>query len=79
MNGGGGFQRFEMRETPDGRRFRCPCCDGFTLKEPDSSSFEICPVCLWEIDDLQIRDPNFAGGANELSLREARAQRGLKL
>lgn len=31
----------------------------------------ICPVCWWEDDDIQERDPDFAGGANGVSLRRA--------
>jgi hypothetical protein len=34
--------------------------------------YEICGVCDWEDDPVQAADPHFAGGANELSLVEAR-------
>jgi hypothetical protein len=30
-------------------------------------------VCFWEDDDVQFRDPHYAGGANSVSLIEARA------
>jgi len=43
-----------------------------TLDEPPDGTFDICAVCFWEDDDVQLRDPEFAGGANLVSLREAR-------
>lgn len=48
----------------------CPCCKSLVLEE--SGEYEICPVCGWEDDPVQRKDPDFAGGANELSLNEAR-------
>jgi hypothetical protein len=53
--------------------FACPCCGFLTLCEGGGGTFEICPICYWEDDDLQNRDPSYPGGANTLSLREARA------
>ncbi len=35
-------------------------------------TYEICPVCFWEDDPVQFNDPNYAEGANEVSLKEAR-------
>ena len=49
---------------------RCPCCGQYYFQE--KSAFEICPVCGWEDDPLQRREEDFAGGANKISLREAR-------
>jgi hypothetical protein len=34
-------------------------------------SYDICPICFWEDDPVQLRFPNFAGGANKPSLMEA--------
>ena len=31
-----------------------------------------CPVCGWEDDDAQFRDPTYDGGANSVSLEQAR-------
>jgi len=53
------------------RKFKCPCCGRFTLTE-GRGKYEICPVCFWEGDPVQREDPAFEGGANELSLEEAR-------
>jgi hypothetical protein len=59
-------------DTLLGRRYPCPCCDYLTLPEPATGTFWICEVCRWEDDNLQyvyIDDP---GGANQVSLRQAR-------
>ena len=57
-----------------GRRtglFQCPCCGCYTLEE-GGGRYEICEVCGWEDDPAQLRDPDLAGGANDVSLNEAR-------
>jgi hypothetical protein len=54
------------------RRFPCPCCGFLTLDEEPPGTYAICPVCYWEDDQVQFRDPDYRGGANQLSLREAR-------
>ncbi|WP_233218372.1 CPCC family cysteine-rich protein [Kosakonia radicincitans] len=41
-------------------------------------NYEICPVCDWEDDPVQSSDPDFSGGANTLSLLEARKEFLLK-
>ncbi len=46
----------------------CPVCGRYTFAEPH----DICPVCGWEQDSVQEADPSFAGGANEMSLCDAR-------
>jgi len=48
----------------------CRCCGDLTIEEYDS--FEICGNCGWEDDNVQYEDPHFAGGANKMSLYEAR-------
>ena len=45
----------------------CPCC-GRTMVE----EYDICTVCKWENDPVQLRDTDFGGGANIMSLNEAR-------
>ncbi len=40
---------------------------------PVRDTFDICPVCWWEDDEVQYNDPNLAGGANHESLNQARA------
>jgi hypothetical protein len=43
-----------------------------TLSEGTHETFEICPVCNWEDDDVQFNNPDFRGGANQESLNEAK-------
>jgi hypothetical protein len=52
--------------------FPCPCCGHLTFGEPPGS-FDICPVCYWEDDIVQLRFPMWGGGANKPSLIEAQA------
>ena len=52
--------------------FPCPCCGYLTIGEEPPGTFEICPVCFWEDDNVQFEDPNYEGGANEMSLDQAR-------
>ena len=59
-------------DSPLGRRFECPCCGYLTLTSPPSGTYELCPVCYWEDDGVQFRDPSYAGGANQVSLQQAR-------
>ncbi len=54
-------------------RYPCPCCGFLTLDQRPPGTFTICPVCWWEDDETQARDPDYAGGANVVSLREAQA------
>lgn len=49
---------------------KCACCGEYSLS-PDSI-FEICPVCGWEDDEVQNDNPSLQGGANEMSLEEAK-------
>ena len=53
-------------------RFECPCCRFQTLPRQPPGTFELCPVCFWEDDNVQYRDPKYRGGANVVSLNEAR-------
>jgi hypothetical protein len=60
------------RDTEVGRRYACPCCCHLTLPQPPSGTYEICPVCFWEDDAVQFRDLDYEGGANTVSLNQAR-------
>ena len=46
----------------------CPVCGEYVFEE----KYEICPVCGWENDKLQTENPDFEGGANRMSLNQAR-------
>ena len=53
-------------------KYQCPCCGYYTLDERPDNTFQICPVCFWEDDGVQLNDPDYEGGANEMSLNQAR-------
>jgi cysteine-rich CPCC protein len=55
------------------QRYACLCCGYLTLGEEPPGTYEICPVCWWEDDMVQGKDADYTGGANRVSLREARA------
>ena len=46
----------------------CACCGEETIEE----EYDICPVCGWEKDRVQEKFIGMRGGANRLSLAEAR-------
>jgi hypothetical protein len=50
----------------------CPCCGYLTMGPESPGSFEICEVCNWQDDPVQYQDPDYEGGANEMSLKQAR-------
>jgi hypothetical protein len=54
------------------KKYKCVCCGNFTMNSEKHGSYDICPICFWEDDIVQYDDPNYAGGANEISLVRAR-------
>jgi hypothetical protein len=48
----------------------CPSC-GFLTVEGSYGSYDICKICGWEDDGVQLANPYSAGGANGESLAEA--------
>ncbi|WP_078556925.1 CPCC family cysteine-rich protein [Bacillus alkalicellulosilyticus] len=52
-------------------KFTCPCCGYKTLDEKPPGTDEICKICFWHDDFVQYEDPDFKGGANDVSLRQA--------
>ncbi len=54
------------------RKYKCVCCGNYTLGSEPPGTFDICPVCFWEDDPVQYDDPDYAGGANGISLNQAR-------
>ena len=47
--------------------FPCPSCGFLVFSEPPGS-YEICDLCGWEDDHVQLAHPNMGGGANKSSL-----------
>lgn len=50
--------------------YQCPCCDHFTLDE--RGGYDICPVCFWEDDGLDVDQLDVRSGPNHMTLREGR-------
>jgi hypothetical protein len=50
--------------------YPCPSCGFFTTGEVRFHSFNICPLCNWEDDGVQLANPACNGGANRGSLIE---------
>lgn len=53
-------------------RFPCPSC-GYIVFTDLPGSYDICPICFWEDDIVQLAFPDMAGGANSVSLIEAQS------
>ena len=53
-----------------GEPYLCPVCGKYTFEEADS--FDICEVCGWEDDLIQLENPDDYIGANEMSLNNYR-------
>jgi hypothetical protein len=53
-------------------KFPCPAC-GFLVFEEPSGSYDICQLCGWEDDHVQLTYPGMQGGANRESLAEKQA------
>ena len=51
------------------KKLPCACCGYCVLNE--RGGWEICPICFWEDDPVQIADPWYEGGANKPSLVES--------
>jgi len=52
-------------------KYTCPCCGYKTLSEKPPGSDDICEICFWHDDYIQVKDPDYWGGANDSTLREA--------
>ncbi len=53
-------------------KHKCPVCGQYEFSRKDS--FEVCEICGWEDDSLQEDEPDYAGGANRLSLNQFRKE-----
>ena len=54
------------------KKYICVCCGYNTMESEPPGTFEICPVCFWEDDNIQYNDPEYEGGANGVCLNKAR-------
>lgn len=53
-------------------KYKCVCCGHRTLVYKNTLEHEICPVCFWENDPIQNKQPEYDGGSNNMSLVKAR-------
>lgn len=60
-----------MREE-NKKLYPCPCCGFLTFKYEPCGDYDICPVCFWEDDGYQNKHPDYAGGANKVSLNQGK-------
>ena len=58
----------EIKIETINKPIKCPCCGKGIIKE----WFDVCDICGWEHDNIQYSNPNFKGGANKMSLNQAR-------
>jgi hypothetical protein len=49
---------------------KCACCGKKTLEA--GISYDYCPVCGWQDDSIQNNDTAYVGGANFISLDQAK-------
>ena len=49
---------------------KCECCGEMTIDK--DSLYDICENCGWESDQMQEENPNYEGGANKMSLNQAK-------
>jgi hypothetical protein len=52
-------------------KFACPCCGYKTFDEEPKGQYDICEVCYWMDDSIQSANPDYEGGGNKVSLRQA--------
>lgn len=52
-------------------KYKCPCCGYYTFTHKPDGSYDICKVCFWEDDPIQLENPTYEGGANKVSLIQA--------
>lgn len=68
-------EQMKKEDSKQGREaYACVCCGELTMDERPPGTHQICPVCGWEDDRAQYKDPDYAGGANRYSLNEAKKQ-----
>lgn len=48
----------------------CPVCEEYSFEYSDDN--DICPICGWENDGLQREQKDYWGGANDVSVNEAK-------
>lgn len=60
-----------IKKKDEPKKYKCPCCGYFTFEKKERT-YDICPVCFWEDDPEQYKNPTLKGGANHVCLADAR-------
>ena len=50
----------------------CVCCGHRYIVEYDN--YDICPICNWQDESLQSKNPDYKGGPNGMSLNQAKEE-----
>jgi ribosomal protein L37AE/L43A len=53
-----------------GGKHECPVCGKYSFEE--DNSLDICDRCGWQDDAVQVKNPDYTGGANMMSLNQAK-------
>lgn len=53
-------------------KIECACCGSLEVPPGEEGLYYICSNCGWENDEVQRDKPDYKGGANKMSLNEAR-------
>lgn len=56
-----------MKNWSETNKIPCPVCGKTSVEE-----YDICEVCDWENDPVQLQRPDLEGGSNQMSLAQAR-------
>ncbi len=59
-----------MANVKTGESYVCPVCSKYTFEK--AGDFDICEVCGWQDDLVQLDDPDEEDCANHMSLNQAK-------
>jgi hypothetical protein len=47
-------------------------CRYYSVYREANNTFQVCPVCYWEDDEVQLQNTGYEGGAHMVSLNQAK-------
>ncbi|MGP1608965.1 MAG: CPCC family cysteine-rich protein [Clostridium sp.] len=56
------------KQKTKNKLLKCACCGNFTIED----EYETCLICNWSKDFIQEEDHDYWGGANDMSLNQAK-------
>lgn len=60
----------DMVSIKTGESYTCPVCSKYTFEA--AGDYDVCPICGWEDDIVQLDNPDEEDCANHMSLNQAR-------